>query len=259
MKYESNLKHRGVEAEFPFLRSRVMGHSFGHDVPSDWSDFKENDPRFGIYTRCGMWTHDEAALLYAIAAAQGGMRWADIGAHTGWTAWHIGSGLVSAAGGKSSPLVDCVDPALADAEFNRRFRLNTTRLANSVNLAVWDVPSVRYWRDMQNEGTPIDGACIDGDHEPGEPLKDARAAVRCGAKVIVFHDFTGQPTREAVAYCTANGYRQRVYLTPHVVAVAWRDPHFVPPVHEPDPALLEQRLERRMQDFNFGAGGWWGE
>ena len=71
MKYESNLKHRGVEAEFPFLRSRVMGHSFGHDVPSDWSDFKENDPRFGIYTRCGMWTHDEAALLYAIAAAQG--------------------------------------------------------------------------------------------------------------------------------------------------------------------------------------------
>ena len=198
MKYESNLKHRGVEAEFPFLRSRVMGHSFGHDFPSDWSDFKENDPRFGIYTRCGMWTHDEAALLYAIAAAQGGMRWADIGAHTGWTAWHIGSGLVSAAGGKSSPLVDCVDPALADAEFNRRFRLNTTRLANSVNLAVWDVPSVRYWRDMQNEGTPIDGACIDGDlYRSTHAALQLVEAVNPGG-IVVIDDFDLAGCRQAV-------------------------------------------------------------
>jgi hypothetical protein len=69
MIYRSNLEAPDLTPHFKHLVSRPMPHSFGHDVPSDWGDKADDDPVFGLYKKCGMWTHDEAAILFNVAAA----------------------------------------------------------------------------------------------------------------------------------------------------------------------------------------------
>ena len=49
MDYRSNLEVPDLRSRFKHLHWRPMGHSFGHDVPSDWSDMADHDPVFGIY------------------------------------------------------------------------------------------------------------------------------------------------------------------------------------------------------------------
>jgi hypothetical protein len=235
--YRSNLTAPDLAPNFKHLVSRPMGHSFSHDVPSDWGDKAEDDPLFGLYKRCGMWTHDEAAILYNIVKPIGGV-WLDIGAHTGWTSAHIW-----AAGGIPCP----IDPMFGVREFRDRFAANTR-----VGLRPYPFTSQAYFRDRYNASAIMQGAVIDGDHEPGKPLEDAQNCAKhiTGDAVLVFHDFIGRPVREAVEWLMERDWKARVYFTPHVVACCWRG-DYTPPVHVPDAAVAKQLIDGRMRDFDF--------
>lgn len=242
MIYRSNLICPDLTPHFKFLHSRVMPHSFGHDVPSDWADKADDDPVFGIYKRCGMWTHDEAAILYNVALSQDGTGdWVDIGAHTGWTTAHIDE----ATEGRALCLWG-VDPMLSVPEFQERFYANgQPEYRHALGMT-----SAAYFEE--DDGNYA-GVCIDGDHEPGKPLEDAQNAAKHLAEtgVIIFHDFIGFPVREAVLYLMGLGFKAKIYCTPHVVALCWRG-DFVPPEHVPDPNLVAFRLHERMPDFPWG-------
>ena len=240
MIYQSNLIQPSsvFQSQFEHLHVRPMPHSFGHSVISDWADKDPEDPQFGIYKNCGLWTHDEAAILFACASQMSVHgEWVDIGAHTGWTSMHINWGTNSR--------VMCVDPMLAVREFRRRFEENTCWPAS------WIWPYTSEWFFMhRRDSYRYRGFCIDGDHEAGMPLLDAigAAAHLTATGVILFHDFIGQPVREAVTYLMNVGFKARIYLTPHLVAVCWRG-DFVPPDHTPDPGLPD--LFARCPDFDF--------
>jgi hypothetical protein len=241
MIYRSNLTCPDLTPHFKHLTARPMAHSFGHTVLSDWADKADDDPVFGLYKNCGLWTHDEAAILWNVVYRITG-RWVDIGCHTGWTTRHIQDANFS-----DKSIVHAIDPILAVPEFWERLEAQTDSW-----IMGWPLTS-NEWFDNFSETPPIfKGVCIDGDHEPGKPLEDAQNAVRhlADTGVLIFHDFIGQPVREAVAWCMDNGFQARVYLTPHVIGLCWRG-DFVPPDHVPDPHIVAQDLPARMPDFDF--------
>lgn len=237
MIYRSNLFAPDFTAAFPFMDVRPMGHSYGHSVPSDWSDKSIDDPIFGLYKNCGMLTHDEAAIVYNIARRRPGL-WLDIGSHTGWSTAHIAGAVVG------------IDPMYGVAEFRKRADDNLRRakvsamLLNLTSRSFFEENSL--WRKGQ-----FTGIVIDGDHTDGEPQLDARNALLAlkDGGVIVFHDFIGRPVREAVDYLISQGLKCRVYTTPHMMAVCWQGDEFVPPNHRPDPNLAA--LAKKMPDFDF--------
>lgn len=245
MIYRSNLTCPDLTPHFKHLVSRPMGHSFGHDVPSDWGDKADDDPVFGIYKRCGMWTHDEAAILFNCARHTSVHRpWVDIGCHTGWTSktinWATNSEVV------------CVDPMLAYREFYKRFDENVFFPSN------WQWPGTSDgWFDHLRDGSPelckYAGVCIDGCHEPGQPLRDAQNSAKhlADTGVIMLHDGVGRPVREAVEWLMANGFKARAYFTPHLVFCCWRG-DLSPPDHVPDPLVKAAHLDGRYPDFDFG-------
>lgn len=239
MIYRSNLSAPDLQPHFRHAVSRVMGHSFGHDVLSDWGDKDADDPVFGIYTRCGFWTHDEAAILYTIAKERGGGMWLDIGAHTGWTAAHA-----IAAGAN----VACVEPMLRLDHWQQRFEANLD--------AFWKgLKEASYQRsDEYLRMTPLvfDGAIIDGDHNHPWPLLDASLCDSIGRKdkVILFHDAIGGPVWRGIEHLLDAGYRCHVYLTPHVVACCYRGFEWTPPAHECDPAINWREIQtNHMKGF----------
>lgn len=179
----------------------------------------------------------EAAILYHVAAGKWPLHglWVDIGAHTGWTSRHINEATNST--------VICVDPMLGNVDFFDRF-LENTRYPKS-----WarGFTSAEMFAGVSPDDKAR-GFCIDGDHEPSEPLKDAQGAARHLAEtgVIIFHDFIGQPVRDAVTWLMDQGFKARVYMTPHMVACCWRG-DFTPPVHISDPNLPD--LKARCPEF----------
>ena len=69
--------------------------------------------------------------------------------------------------------------------------------------------------------------------------------------MILFHDFVGLPVQEAVRWLmTEHGMFVRLYLTPHVVACCYREA-FIPPHHEPDPALVALQLWKRWPEMDW--------
>lgn len=251
MIYRSNLVCPDLAPRFAHIFSRPMPHSYGHDVISDWADKDDHDPVFGLYKKCGFWTHDEAAILYHVARRIGGF-WLDIGAHTGWTTAHIWEGLkASRTTGRSpkesAPKVVPLDPMFAVEEFSIRFLENNPRYRRD---ALCGETSAAYFHKHDMGGDTFDGVCVDGDHEAGEPLRDASNAARhlAATGVIIFHDFIGRPVREAVAWLMRQGFHCRVYFTPHMVACCWVG-EFSPPDHVFDPNLPD--LKARCRDFDF--------
>ena len=236
MIYRSNLTAPDLTPHFKHLVSRPMAHSFGHDVPSDWGDKADDDPVFGLYKRCGMWTHDEAAILFQCVALLGG-DWFDIGAHTGWTTAHIGTGTVG--------FIRAIEPMFAVPEFRYRFLDNCTQ----GTVGISKLTSAAFFAE---DNSIVDGVCIDGDHEPGKPLEDAQNSVKhlADTGVIMLHDGTGQPVREAVEWLMRKGMKCRAYFTPHLVFCCWRG-DFVPPDHEPDQKVKNAHLDGRYPDFDF--------
>lgn len=245
MIYRSNLTCPDLTPHFKHLVLRPMPHSFGHSVPSDWGDKADDDPVFGLYKKCGFWTHDEAAILYNIAYNARGGPWADIGCHTGWTTGHIMLGVCN--GSANMPNLQAVDPMLAVPEF--RARLNENEGALGQGWSLNPVTSAEFWATSKY----VTSAVIDGDYEPGKPLEDAKAwaahtrdSVYHWRGVALFHDFLGRPVQEAVEYLLHEGFHARIYITPHMVACCWRG-DFKPPDHIPDPNL--PNLKARCPEF----------
>lgn len=225
MIYHSNLTGPDPAPRFPHAFSRVMGHSCGHDILSDWADKSDEDPIFGLYRNCGFWTEDEAAILYQVACKVGG-RWLDIGAHTGWTACHIGAARC---------VVDGVDPMYRVPEFMHRAWSNIVGYGEAYQFTLYATTSEEF---LRQPGQSYDGVVVDGAHDDPAPLDDAIGAHgrlnQTG--VILFHDAIGGPVQLAVRWLAANGYQHRVYLTPHVLAACWRGDLTLPD-HRPDPRV----------------------
>jgi predicted O-methyltransferase YrrM len=240
MIYRSNLKAPDLTPHFKHLVSRPMGHSFGHDVPSDWGDKADDDPVFGIYKRCGFWTHDEAAILYNVARQLAPGRALDIGAHTGWTTQHLAQAGLQTIG---------IDPMYGVQEFHRRARDNAV-----MSCALTHRTSQEYFAAILDNQMKFRVIVIDGDHSEGKPLEDAISAEKHLAQtgVIIFHDGVGRPVQEAVQYLMAHGFKCRAYFTPHLVFCCWRG-DFVPPDHVPDPKVNNALLDGRFKNFDFGS------
>ncbi len=239
--YLSNLSAPDLRPHFTHLHWRVMPHSMGHLVASDWADKAVDDPVFGLYKNCGLWTRDEAAILYTVAEACAG-EWVDIGAHTGWTSAHIAAAHSS---------VDAVDPMLRLQGFADRFEENMEHC--------WTFLDEYHGRTSNDFFTNITmgkfmGVCIDGDHSEGKPLEDAKNAYKHLAEtgVILFHDGIGRPVREAVTWLMNQGMKARCYWTPHIVFACWRG-DFKPPDHKTDPRIdWRPHLQQMKRDFDFG-------
>jgi hypothetical protein len=260
MIYRSNLTCPDLTPHFKHLHSRVMPHSMGHDVPSDWADKADDDPVFGIYKKCGFWTHDEVAILYNIARTGGipgryGARlgsWLDIGAHTGWTSAHISAATLTGVLGVDPILTykvfDIENKYFEHSEFLQRFNDNTYAVAGCLGIGE---SSSEYF--AHNEES-FAGIVIDGDHDLGKPLADARNAAKYlqPSGVILFHDGIGAPVREAVTWLLSQGFKARIYWTPHIVFCCWRG-EFEPPFHIGDPKIdWEPHVRAMEQDFDFG-------
>ncbi len=237
MNYKSNLPQPDIWKTFKHVQFRPMAHSFGHDVPTDWHDKADDDPIFGIWKKCGSFTQDEGAILYSCAIQYSGYPWCDIGCNTG-----MSSAVIRAATGAP---VDCVDYMLALPAFLDRFLENT----NFPLTQIWAQKSDRYFDGGVYRYYA--GICIDGDHDAPQPLRDAQNASKHleSDGVIVFHDFWGQPVQDAVLWLMNNGFRSRVYVTPHGVAACWRGNFFKPPDHIPDPNLPD--IKGRCPNFPF--------
>lgn len=228
MKYKSNLVCPDLSPMFSLL-DPPMQHC-GHDIPSD----PEYDPG------CGFWSHDEAAILYHVAQKVGG-KWLDIGARFGWTASHI-----AAADG----FVHAIDPHFCTREYRHRFKENTKGREKQIMMLPWTSDEFfNLWR-----GQRYDGVVIDGNHDAPEPLKDAQNSVLRlkPSGVILFHDFQGKPTRDAVNWLIDSGFKCRIYWTPNLVALCWRGEKFTPPDHQGDSKIDWGPHKLEMEkDFAF--------
>jgi predicted O-methyltransferase YrrM len=231
MTYRSNLRApRDVEPAFVHAKPmKTYRNAPGHTVLCD--------PE--IDAGCGYATHDEAALLTALAARLPG-RWLEIGAHTGWTAAHLALG---------SPAVRVValDPAFGDARFLSRTRENLERAL------VWQQIDLVGESSVNFPFVGFDGVFVDGEHKAPCPLLDAQIAEKAlqPTGVIAFHDALGAPVQEGVEYLVKRGFKWRLYRTPQLLAVCWRG-DFTPPEHLPDPSfdwagwLLAIRFPREL-------------
>lgn len=242
--YLSNLQAPDLRPYFKHLHWRKMGHSMGHLVASDWADKAVDDPVFGLYKNCGLWTRDEAAILWNIKMQVGGC-WVDIGAHTGWTTAHLMC---------ASPVTAAVDPMLAVSEFRERLQDNhfVLPLPEIGWCMIFETTSHAFFESL-NDGPPTQGFVIDGDHEPGKPLEDAQNAYKhlADTGVVLFHDFIGAPVREAVTWLMNQGFKARVYYSPHLVACCWRG-DFTPPDHEKDARIdWTPHIRQMRKDFDF--------
>jgi len=233
-----------LKPHFAHMHWRPMAHSMGVPVGSDWTDKADNDPVFGIYKQCGVWTDEESAILFNIAASVGG-NWLDIGAHTGWTAAH------QAEAGCSVIAVDCM---LVLPEFAGRFAENADKWIKAGSVRAFAGMSNDFFVSLPSLAEPqtFSGVVIDGNHDRPGPIQDAQNAAKhlSGDGVILFHDFWGAPVQEAVTWLMDEGFKSRIYLTPHGVACCWRGA-FVPPHHGPNPSIDWPSVMRGVSAYDF--------
>lgn len=225
MIYHSNLSAPDLMPRFRHLNSGIR--AFGHSEMFDWADKTDDDPVFGLYKRCGFWTHDEAAILYTIASSIGGC-WLDIGTATGWTALHLAHAVER---------VVTVDPQLWQPSFWKRLHENAGPEIASGVIIPWAGESQGFF-GLNLAFLEFNGAVIDGNHDWPEPTRDAVGFHYMKGpepRVILFHDFMGGAVQKAVAEMRAlRGYKVRIYNTPNMVACCWRG-EWTPPDHTPDP------------------------
>lgn len=243
-----------LRPHFAHLQERVMPHSMGIPVLSDWADKADDDPVFGIYKQCGFLNRDEARILYECSLQLLGGRWLDIGSHTGWGARHIDAG--------NAVSVTALDPMYANPEFAARAMINCDSHQADLTLApttsrMWFGGDPRYPKPMMPFGAKYSGVIIDGDHSWEHPLYDAVQSFKHleDRGVILLHDFIGGPVREAVKYLKCEGMKCRIYFaSAQLLAVCWRG-DFTPPDVPPNPLIDVENLKRQLAapagDFYF--------
>lgn len=224
MNYKSNLQAPDLRPYFKHIHERVEPNSQGHTVISDFADKADDDPVFGVHKRCWFWTLDEAAILYNCAKQRQG-QWLDIGGHTGWTAMYL-----EAAGSE----VTILDPMYRNDDFMWRALENTGRNKENPG-GMWFQPLTSGEFFHSRKYGTFEGIVIDGSHDRPYPFLDAYDSMWI-TDLIIFHDYRGEPIKEAYRWLLDNGFQGRTYTTPNGVAVCWRG-EFTPPEHVPDPKL----------------------
>lgn len=219
---------------FKHLHWRPMPHSYGVPVASDFADYPEDHPVFGLYKQCGLWTMDEAAILYNVAKQMPG-QWLDVGCHTMWCTAHLAA---------ADLLIAAIDPMFRVSEFLERARANIYG-GNDAYSHVMTMEFARTADEFFSDSIAlygeagITGVVIDGDHDRPHPMNDAVNSLRYlnDRGVILMHDAVGLPVQEAVLYLVSQGMRCKVYPTPHCVALCWRG-ELEPPIHTANPAVF---------------------
>lgn len=230
-----------LRPHFKHLHWRPMPHSMGVPVASDFADRPASDPVFGLYKNCGLWTQDEAAILFNIAAAVRG-RWLDLGCHTGWTAAH------QAAAGCD---VIAVDNMLPVEEFARRFNENVA----GFDITPFGGTTKEYFDFLAGTSAKFSGVVIDADHDRPWPMNDAKKAVEHleESGVILFHDAVGRPVQEAVEWLMwTHGFRCCIYNTAHIVMCCWRGDVKIPTLLV-DEGISNERLKAALAQMSRDA------
>lgn len=161
---------------------------------------------------CGYVSIDEARILWNCARA--------IGSHTGFSGAHIADGLAADGNIDVAALV-AIEPQYVYLDFFQRARENWQRA--SVDELIYPVAalSTSYFEGCRETFT---GAFVDGDHEPGKPLEDARMLLPhlADRAVVVFHDGVGAPVWEAARFMEVQGFQLREFNTMARLLVCWR-------------------------------------
>lgn len=223
---------------FDHVAWRPLPYSMGVAIGSDWQDKPADDPVFGLYTTCGLWTRAEADLLHAIAMQFPG-EWLEIGAHTGFCTEKIADANWTHPT-HSEGTVTAIEPMFGLREWYERFVENVD---DGKIRGPWNSGKIMPWAGLSsqffvvNKNRPehqrqtFDACLIDGDHEGGQPWRDA---VNCyevlnERGVIILHDFRGGPVYDAAKYLVDQGMNWRVYPSVNMVFVAWRGEFSPPP------------------------------
>lgn len=181
-----------------------------------------------IAPHCGFMSMKETEILVDLATTYFG-DWLEIGSHVGWSAAHI-----AAAHPKNT--VAAVDiEYTADAKSGARHRafdnwarcglLGRVQGIGSTSKAFLD--RVREYVDVQRIQNRFAGAFIDGNHDAPEPLNDAKGVLPLMddvMSVVVFHDYHGQPIKDAVEWVRAQGFTITIHETINGLAVCERIP-----------------------------------
>lgn len=215
--------------KWPYLRS---------GVPHIWrSDSRDTSP----YT-IGNASHEEATCLYNLASAFAGKRGLEIGTHFGWTGAHL-----LAAGLR----LDCIDPALANADREAAIRAAFDAVGSDQGYRLWPgfSPSLLAEAHASQEN-PWSFAFVDGDHDGDAPAEDARALLPYLADdaLVVFHDLTSPFVERGLEVMKDAGFNVTLYNTMQILGVAWRG-NVQPPTHVADqnvPAIFQAHLTKYL-------------
>lgn len=238
--YRSNIEAPDLLPAFPHAEPFVIGGGLTH-----------HDADFD--THCGYLSPDEAAILYTVAIDFPGL-WVEVGSHTGWSGAHIAAPVVPH---EFAPLrLVAIEPRFLERHFMRRTLANWDRAGVLPLIAPYLGRSDEYFAriaQLPDDRPCFNGAFIDGDHNPGSPLRDAQMTLphmqdRC---VIGFHDFVGQPVQEAVMWLADHGFEFRAYDTPQMLAFCWRG-SWVPPRHLRNEDRDWAALRASHDGFDYG-------
>lgn len=207
----------------PGERSAITWPYFRKEVGHNWY-VDRRSPTVGFVSA------DEASILYNTAKLAAGRRCLEIGCWKGWSAAHIA---------KASGSLEVIDPLLDDPEFCADVRASLKRagVSGQTNLRGGFSPdAVRQLSKQMNAQWAF--AFIDGDHEPGGPLRDAKVVAEFAAEnaIVLFHDLASPHVAEGLAYFRDAGWQTMVYQTMQIMGVAWRGT-MRPVDHIPDPEV----------------------
>lgn len=193
------------ELEFPDLlpafphtaEFQVHGQTTLHDV-----DFQPS---------CGYVSIEEARILFNCARAFRGT-WVEIGSHTGFSGAHIAAAGVDLV---------AVEPQYVYLDFFARARENWRRAGVDEQIYPIAALSSSYFEGCRET---FAGGFIDGDHDPGKPLEDARMLLPrlADRAVVVLHDGVGEPVWHAARFLERKGFRVRAFETMAQLIVCWR-------------------------------------
>lgn len=192
----------------------------------------------------GVLSYEEALILYNYARQFGGKRGLEVGCHLAWSTVHL-----LAAGIQ----LDVIDPALGDEQHLSHVRssieaavgesgLNRTSLYPGFSPGIVDLVSA-------SQVAPWSVAFIDGFHDLGAPLKDARAILPHMAEdaILFFHDLICPDVYEAVMFVRESGWSVEILNTSQVMAVAWRG-NVALPIYSSDNKMPSAPLTGMQKD-----------
>jgi len=205
--------------------SAITSPFFQKEVPHAFYVHKD-------FLECGFLNRDEAAIVYNNAIRFLHLPGLEIGSHVGWSSLHIALAGVR---------LDVVEPQLKHDPRVLLAVIDSLRRANVHSMVslhagfspekVEDVANTykRRWNFI----------LIDGNHNPGYPLRDAQVCEKYAAEdncMILFHDLVYPAVAEGLKYFKDKHWNIRIYQTQQIIGCAWRGN--IPPVdHIPDPCV----------------------